>query len=34
MLPLGDDAFARAVNAGLQASAASGRWNQIYDRCS
>lgn len=32
MLPLGDDAFVQAVNAGLQASAASGRWNQIYDR--
>lgn len=31
MLPLGDAAFAQAVNAALQASAASGRWRDIYD---
>ncbi|OAS24901.1 hypothetical protein A5481_12480 [Methylobacterium platani] len=31
MLPLGDDAFVQAVNAGLRAAAASGRWKEIYD---
>lgn len=31
MLPLGDEPFAQAVNAALQASAASGRWREIYD---
>ncbi len=31
MLPLGDDAFAQAVNAALQASAVQGRWKAIYD---
>lgn len=31
MLPLGDEAFLQAVNAALRASAASGRWREIYD---
>lgn len=32
MLPLGDEAFAQAVNAGLKATAANGRWSEIYTR--
>ncbi|TNC12896.1 amino acid ABC transporter substrate-binding protein [Methylobacterium terricola] len=31
MLPLGDDAFTQAVNAALKASAANGRWKEIYN---
>lgn len=31
MLPLGDDAFAQAVNAALKTSAVSGRWREIYN---
>ncbi len=31
MLPLGDEAFARDVNAALEATAANGRWRAIYN---